>query len=196
MPSAEDAIEGLLDAGVLEHIGDDRYRFHDLIRLFAIQKLAEEEPAANVDVAKSRLVTWLLRTATHAGSYFEIDDELAARLRQDAGHAGSFDDIHQAGAWLADELPNWLDAMRTAAAAGRHAAGTRARRGDALVLGRPQPAGLLDRGVPARRGRGEGSRSGCCRGEDTQPPRLGARRVRGRAERRRRRTRLGVGHRS
>ena len=28
--------------------------------------------------------------------------------------------IDQAGAWLADELMNWLDAMRTAAATGRH----------------------------------------------------------------------------
>jgi hypothetical protein len=39
------ALEELVDAGLL-HAAGERYRFHELVRLFAAERLAAEEPAA------------------------------------------------------------------------------------------------------------------------------------------------------
>ncbi|WP_433063058.1 helix-turn-helix domain-containing protein [Dactylosporangium sp. CS-033363] len=46
---AEEHLEELLDLGLLEPDGDRQYRFHDLIRLFAAERLRAEEPPAAPD---------------------------------------------------------------------------------------------------------------------------------------------------
>jgi hypothetical protein len=42
----EDALDELVESSLLQAHVDGRYRFHNLIRLFARERLAEEEPAA------------------------------------------------------------------------------------------------------------------------------------------------------
>jgi tetratricopeptide (TPR) repeat protein/transcriptional regulator with XRE-family HTH domain len=67
----EAALEELADLGLLQPATGGRYRFHDLIRLFARARLAEEESPRARRVAEDQMVTWLLETTVAAGRWFE-----------------------------------------------------------------------------------------------------------------------------
>ncbi|WFE39804.1 helix-turn-helix domain-containing protein [Micromonospora sp. WMMD998] len=109
--TAAAALEELVEAGVLRTL-TDRYQFHDLVRLYAAERLdAEEEPASRTR-AHDRMVDWLLRRTRQAGAMFEPG----------VGRADSeFDDDRAAAYWLDREAGNWLAALRDAARRGRHA---------------------------------------------------------------------------
>lgn len=114
---AEDRLDELVELGLLQHQGTDRYRFHDLIRLYAARRLHEEEPAEAREAAGRRMTGWLLETATRAGRFFEQDDGTS--------HAGGtglvpLSTLGEARPWLEAEHDSWLAALRLAAAAGRH----------------------------------------------------------------------------
>jgi tetratricopeptide (TPR) repeat protein len=54
---------------LLEGLGNDRYRMHDLLRVYAAEQAAEEEPAAERILALRRMVDWYLHNvyaANHA----------------------------------------------------------------------------------------------------------------------------------
>ncbi len=58
---AEDALDDLVRAQLIEAAGPPgHYRFHDLIRVFALERLAAEEPAAERDAALQRALGALL----------------------------------------------------------------------------------------------------------------------------------------
>ncbi|WP_433825302.1 tetratricopeptide repeat protein [Actinoplanes sp. CA-015351] len=116
---AVDGLEELVELGLLmpEPDGWIRYRFHDLIRLYAAQRLNTEEPSGVRAETRNRLMTWLLETAIVAGRWFE------------PGYGSRPDDYDglvplatesDAGEWLRSEADNWLGALRWAADAGRH----------------------------------------------------------------------------
>jgi hypothetical protein len=65
-PQAEKALERLLDVHLLESGLPDRYRMHDLLRLFAREVAAREETAASQVAAMRRTVTWYLLAARSA----------------------------------------------------------------------------------------------------------------------------------
>ncbi|MFD7306720.1 NB-ARC domain-containing protein [Promicromonospora sp. NPDC059942] len=113
---AEDQLDKLVELGLLQHEGADRYRFHDLIRLYASRRLQEEEPAPARAAAQGRMADWLVGTATAAGRLFEAGD----------GELPPHDDglvrlttSDEARAWLQVESDAWLAGLRLAAAAGR-----------------------------------------------------------------------------
>ncbi len=60
---AEESLARLVDAQLLEPIGERRYRFHDVVRLFARGQLAQEEPAEARQAARLRASRWYLETA-------------------------------------------------------------------------------------------------------------------------------------
>lgn len=110
--TAGHAAEELVDVGLLLPAGD-RYRFHDLVRLYAQERLDSDESARSRAAAHDRVVRWLLRRTEQAGAMFEPGD---------AVRAGSpFADHDSAGDWLAREAGNWLAALRDAARRGWHA---------------------------------------------------------------------------
>ncbi|MFE2753202.1 ATP-binding protein [Actinosynnema sp. NPDC059335] len=112
--SAEDTLEELVDMSLLDTAEvPGRYVFHDLIRVFAGERLADEEPAPVVERARRRMVEWLLGTAVTAAGFFGPD----ART----GPAGSLGGQEEADAWLTAEAGNWLGALRWAVANGWHA---------------------------------------------------------------------------
>ncbi|MFD0206437.1 MULTISPECIES: ATP-binding protein [Saccharothrix] len=112
--AAEDTLEELVDMSLLDTAEvPGRYVFHDLIRVFAGERLADEEPAPVVGQARRRMVDWLLGTAVRAAGFFGPD----ARTTP-AGLLGGQED---ADAWLTAEAGNWLGAMRWAGANGLHA---------------------------------------------------------------------------
>ncbi|MGS2616386.1 helix-turn-helix domain-containing protein [Micromonospora sp. LZ34] len=107
------ALEELAELGLLQPAGDGRYRFHDLIRLFARARLAAEESTQARRHAADQVVTWLLGTAVAAGRWFE--PEHAGETR--GGPASA----EEASRWIEQESLNWLGALRAAFAAGRYA---------------------------------------------------------------------------
>ncbi|MEU5694441.1 helix-turn-helix domain-containing protein [Actinosynnema sp. NPDC020468] len=103
--AAEDTLEELVDMSLLDTAEvPGRYVFHDLIRVFAGERLADEEPAAE-DVRR-HMARWLLATASRAAGLYGPDARDGDRAEADA--------------WLAAETPNWLGALRWAATAGLH----------------------------------------------------------------------------
>ncbi|QNP71969.1 helix-turn-helix domain-containing protein [Streptomyces roseirectus] len=81
--SYDDAVaraEELTDAGLLQSDATtERYRFHDLLRLYAAEQAdAEDGPAAR-DTALDRTEHWMLRRATAAALYFDVEHEQGAR---------------------------------------------------------------------------------------------------------------------
>ena len=117
LPEVEDLLEALVELGLLQPVGVDRYRFHDLIRLYAEERLRIEEPQPTRTVTNRRMTDWLLETAIVAGRWHE-----PAYGALPDGWAGlvPLATLEEAGSWLRAETANWLPALRTAAADGRH----------------------------------------------------------------------------
>ncbi|WP_281395844.1 helix-turn-helix domain-containing protein [Nonomuraea endophytica] len=111
---AWDALDDLVDLGLLQDSTSGRYRFHDLVRLFARDRLKEEEPAEDRDALAERMTAWLLQTATTAGRWFE---PAYARPDRPDTHLSSPDEAER---WLHENAGNWLGALRQAAASGLH----------------------------------------------------------------------------
>ncbi|WP_328474166.1 helix-turn-helix domain-containing protein [Actinoplanes sp. NBC_00393] len=111
----EDRLDELVELGLLEHEGADRFRFHDLIRLFAGERLGIEEPAGSRAATRNRMARWLLETTIVAGRWFEpgygaLPDGWAGLV--------PLATLEQAGEWLQAEAGNWLGALRLLAGAG------------------------------------------------------------------------------
>ncbi|HEY0451813.1 ATP-binding protein [Actinophytocola sp.] len=116
--TAAERLEDLVDASLLDTSGTDgRYVLHDLLRLFARERLAGEHAATDIQRAERRLTTSFLRNGIRAG-----------QLLGPAAHAGSGgprpDDTPGTPAdavrWLDAEQVNWLAALRDTARAERH----------------------------------------------------------------------------
>ncbi|MFJ8692032.1 ATP-binding protein [Streptomyces roseolilacinus] len=112
--------EELTDAGLLQSDpATERYRFHDLLKLYAAEQLAAEDGPEARDAALDRAAEWMLRRATAAALRFDADHH------QDAPH-GDPDPANapvgreEARAWLEAERAQWLAALRRAHDTGRH----------------------------------------------------------------------------
>ncbi|MEU0154559.1 helix-turn-helix domain-containing protein [Micromonospora fulviviridis] len=113
--AAEAALETLADASLLSPAAaPDRYLLHDLLRVFAAERLAAEEPPADRDGAAARVRAWLLGMVEVAGRWLDPDPR-----REPAADTG-FGGVHAAVAWLTAERHGWWWAVRQAAATGRH----------------------------------------------------------------------------
>ncbi|WP_238007142.1 tetratricopeptide repeat protein [Dactylosporangium sp. AC04546] len=111
------ALDELVDLGLLQDGPSGRSRFHDLVRLFARDRLHREDTEADRGAATDRMMSWLLRTATTAGRWFE-----SSHGRPDRPAAGlpGLSSVEEAGRWLQADADNWLEALRHAAGSGQH----------------------------------------------------------------------------
>jgi DNA-binding SARP family transcriptional activator len=119
--SAQDALEILVDTHLLESVATDRYRFHDLLRVYAAERAADDLSAAERDAALTRLLTWYMRTADAAATAvlphrYDIPLESAGTADPPPGFA----DAEEALSWYDSERANLVTATRQAAASGRH----------------------------------------------------------------------------
>ncbi|WP_393072582.1 NB-ARC domain-containing protein [Streptomyces sp. LN704] len=62
LEEAWDALDDFVDLSLLQDSGAGRFRFHDLVRLFARDRLQEEETEAGHKAVSARVTSWLLRT--------------------------------------------------------------------------------------------------------------------------------------
>src|SRR5690349_6671828 len=119
--SAEDALEVLVDTHLLESVTTDRYRFHDLLRVYAAERAEADLPAAERDAAVTRLLTWYMRTADAAATAVSPH---RYNIVLDPGGTDppppAFAGVDDALAWYDSERANLVAATRQAAASGLH----------------------------------------------------------------------------
>ncbi|MGW2726611.1 ATP-binding protein [Streptomyces sp. NPDC001494] len=112
--------EELTDAGLLQSDpAAERYRFHDLLRLYAAEQVEADDGPAARDDALDRTARWMLRRATAAALHFDADHDHTAPSGDpdpDAAPTGR----EEARAWLEAERAQWLAALRRAHDTGRH----------------------------------------------------------------------------
>ncbi|MFJ2631752.1 tetratricopeptide repeat protein [Streptomyces sp. NPDC087422] len=125
--SREDAartLDELVDASLVEELGPDRFRLHDLIRLHAFRRATKEDSSAARETVVRRVLDWYLATATEARKLLSPSHR---ELRRDYAHPpahvfsdGSsstafFSDDAEALAWFDRERLHLLAAVRLAA---------------------------------------------------------------------------------
>lgn len=114
--TAEDLLEALVDTSLLESAAPGRYRYHDLVRLYA-RACAErdEQPPVERELALSRLLDFYLATAAGVYALERPGDRLVDHL-EPTDHPGlTFGDRHAALDWLYTEATNLLACVRQVA---------------------------------------------------------------------------------
>ncbi|MDA0564144.1 tetratricopeptide repeat protein [Streptomonospora sp. S1-112] len=103
---AEDAVDDLLAASLLEEHAPGRYRQHDLARLHARERLAADEGPEAREEARRRLGRYFLDSAVNADLALNPGRwHLGPRFEEERD-GESFADRTAAVAWLEAELPN------------------------------------------------------------------------------------------
>ncbi|WP_079044867.1 MULTISPECIES: XRE family transcriptional regulator [unclassified Streptomyces] len=113
---AELCTQDLADRGLLQpDPAAERYRFHDLLRLFAAERLAEDDPA-DLGLARERTARWMLARAGAAALHFDAERSPTGDPHGATAPRGP----DEARDWLEAERVQWLDALRQALAGGHH----------------------------------------------------------------------------
>jgi DNA-binding SARP family transcriptional activator len=118
---AEDALEALVDAHLLESTSSDRYKFHDLLRVYSSERAVADLSGPVRDAALGRLLTWYMRTADAAAT---VVSPHRYNVPLDPGSDDSaplgFDAAEGALAWYDSERVNIVAATRQASQCGLH----------------------------------------------------------------------------
>jgi len=118
--AAVDCAEELTDAGLLQSDAvAERYRFHDLLRLYALEQAQSEDGPAIRDTALDRTARWMLERATAAALHYEVHQERATPAQDpdpDTAPVGK----SEARGWLEAERAQWLAALHRAHRSGWH----------------------------------------------------------------------------
>ncbi|MBT2525290.1 tetratricopeptide repeat protein [Streptomyces sp. ISL-99] len=109
----EDLLESLVDASLLESAAPGRYRYHDLVRLYA-RACAErdEQPPVERERALSRLLDFYLATAAAVYALERPGDRLVDHLEPARYPGLRFTDRHDAQDWLYAEADALLACVR------------------------------------------------------------------------------------
>ncbi|MFE2373630.1 BTAD domain-containing putative transcriptional regulator [Streptomyces sp. NPDC059398] len=113
---AEDLLESLVDTSLLESAAPGRYRYHDLVRLYA-RSCAErdEQPPVERELALSRLLDFYLATAARVYAIERPGDRLVDHLEPTTYEGLVFTDRHDAQDWLYAEAMSLLACVRQSA---------------------------------------------------------------------------------
>ncbi|MGW6719498.1 AfsR/SARP family transcriptional regulator [Streptomyces sp. NPDC054995] len=116
--AAEDLLEALVDTSLVESAAPGRYRYHDLVRLYARACAERDERAVERESALSRLLDFYLATA--AGVYaLERPGDRLADHREPTQYSGlTFADRHSAQDWLYTEANSLLACVRQSSGPG------------------------------------------------------------------------------
>ena len=108
-------LEALAGASLLEEIGAERFRFHDLVRLHARERADAEDTKAERDSVIARSIGWYLNAAV-AADLVVSPGRWRLNPMYETAHAAppAFAGSAQALDWLEDSLPGLLAALRAA----------------------------------------------------------------------------------
>ena len=114
-------LESLVDANLLESPAPDWYRFHDLLKVYAIDRAQAVEPKDALDEAVNRLLWWYLDTAQSAADTVSPQRyQVPAEPRAPGYPPLTFASMDTALDWYDDERANIVAATRQAAAVDLH----------------------------------------------------------------------------
>lgn len=105
--TTREILDELADLALLEPLVGERYRIHDLLRIFADERLVAAQTVADIEAQRTRLRHWTLDTAR---TMAEVTEEMDAVAEPGAVTLAS------AREWLMTEADTWLEALKTAAA--------------------------------------------------------------------------------
>ncbi|MGW0989452.1 AfsR/SARP family transcriptional regulator, partial [Streptomyces sp. NPDC002486] len=112
----EDLLESLVDTSLLESAAPGRYRFHDLVRLYARACAERDElPPSERGAALSRLLDFYLASAAGVYAIERPGDRLVDHLQPTSYPGLRFDDRHAAQDWLYAEAMSLLACARQSA---------------------------------------------------------------------------------
>ncbi|MGW5655465.1 BTAD domain-containing putative transcriptional regulator [Streptomyces humi] len=116
----EDLLEALVDTSLLESAAPGRYRFHDLVRLYA-RACAErdEQPPGEREAALSRLLDFYLATAAGVYAIERPGERVLDHLSRSTYPGLPFTNRDRALDWLFTEASGLLAAVQQAGTAGR-----------------------------------------------------------------------------
>jgi tetratricopeptide (TPR) repeat protein len=119
-PEAERLIDEMVTANMIEEVAEDRHRFHDLIRLHAIEVAQSTDTEADRALGVHRMLDWYLDSATAAG---RVVTPHRRGIRRQIEHVPvdqvMFDGHTDALDWLDRERANLLAAARAASDQGK-----------------------------------------------------------------------------
>lgn len=113
-------LEELAGAHLITPTGGGRYRFHDLLRAYAVDQAHHHDPAADRDRALGALLDWCAHTAITCDTMlFPAFPRLPHQIETPA-HPTVISDLESAWLWVMAEQGNLLAALRHSARHGRH----------------------------------------------------------------------------
>lgn len=116
-------VEELVDAHLVEPASQARYRYHDLLRAYAIERAAAQEQSDALAQATDRLVTWYLHTVIAAVyAITSRRSHLPAAPARGGCRPLAFPAAGAALEWLDSERENLVAAVTAAASSGPQAA--------------------------------------------------------------------------
>ena len=108
---------------LVEESGEDRYRLHDLLRLYAAERSSAEDTDEGRSAARRRVLDWYLHTAYAANSTITHSPSAHRPGRCGGGlRPLTFTTIRQALDWCETEHANLMASIRMAAETGHHVA--------------------------------------------------------------------------
>ncbi|MFF5716382.1 BTAD domain-containing putative transcriptional regulator [Streptomyces buecherae] len=105
---AEGIIESLVDASLLEATTPDRYRFHDLVRLYARARAEANQPVEHREAALSRLLDFYLATARGVYARSRPGDRVVDHVAATRHEGLAFATQEAASDWLLAEAEGLL----------------------------------------------------------------------------------------
>ncbi|MER6204654.1 BTAD domain-containing putative transcriptional regulator [Streptomyces sp. NPDC001642] len=115
----EDALESLVDTSLVESAAPGRYRYHDLVRLYARACAERDEwPPSETTAALSRLLDFYLATAASVYGIERPEDKLVDHLEMTDRPGLTFENRHAAQDWLYSEARSLLAAVQQATSEG------------------------------------------------------------------------------
>ncbi|HEX6683677.1 MAG TPA: BTAD domain-containing putative transcriptional regulator [Candidatus Limnocylindrales bacterium] len=117
---ARQLLSELFRSSLIDEYRPDRYAVHDLLRLFAAERVAQDEPATQRDAATHRLLDHYLHSAHAADLRVNPDrDPIRLPAAVDGAVPAEFTDEKQALDWFAEERRVLLALIEHAASSGR-----------------------------------------------------------------------------
>lgn len=110
-----DRLDELAEAHLIIEIDDQRYQFHDLVRLHAQGQADRHDDRADRDAAVRRMIEWYLDTTVAADLLVHpLRDHLGPRYHRQQPTTLPFHDEREAMAWLQGERVNLFATLRAA----------------------------------------------------------------------------------
>ncbi|MCC4908614.1 BTAD domain-containing putative transcriptional regulator [Microbacterium sp. cx-59] len=110
-----DHLDTLTDLGLLQSVSGDRYRLHDLLRVYAADRFRDEASAVESRDQRARLNRWTLTSAARAARLFP-----PAHTSVPVASSASREELQQAKDWLVTESDHWFGAFKNSAERGEH----------------------------------------------------------------------------